>query len=49
MEEGSGEAALFESAGRWIGPSRRTFAFGTVTRFSGPWPSFDDGRDLGAG
>ncbi len=39
-------SALFESADRWAGPSRRTLAFGVMTRSSGPLPSSDDGWDL---
>ncbi len=39
-------AVLFESAGRWTGPPRRTCAFGAMARSSGPRPSSDDGRDL---
>ena len=33
-------------AGRWFGSSRRTLAFGAMSRSSGSRPSFDDGRDL---
>ena len=39
-------SALFESAGRCAGSWRRMRAFGAIARFSGPRPSFDDGRDL---
>ncbi len=39
-------AALFESAGRWVGQTRRTLVFGAMARPSGPRTSFDDGWDL---
>ena len=39
-------SALFESAGRWTEPPRRSRAFGAMARSSGPRASFDDGRDL---
>ena len=44
--ERSGEVCAQQSADRWIGPSRRTLAFGAIARSRGPWPSSDDGRDL---
>ena len=40
----SGEAALSESAGRWVVTSSRTLASEAIVRPSGPRPSFDGGR-----